>query len=123
MQVANINDISKDTVYNFIPPQSFQTICNGNNITNPLIQSYDKNSSSGTNTLFSGGTSGSANTASYCKNCKRLEEQEKILTYSLNQLLNQSNDIIDKQKLWRQGNIALESDNFGKPTASAAFSL
>jgi len=113
MQVTNISDISKEMMYSFIPPQSLQTICNGNNGPNPLAQSYDKTTSSGTNTFTSGLTSAGASTASYCKNCKRMEEQERILTYSLNQFLNQMNDVADKEKLWRQGAISCEVDNFG----------
>lgn len=112
MQVTNISDISKDVIYNFVPSSSLQTIGNGNTAPNPLAQSYDKNMSSGTLTLASG-NSGVASSASYCKNCKRLEEQEKILTYSLNQMLNQLSDVVDKERLWRQGNISFEVDNFG----------
>jgi hypothetical protein len=108
MQMGNPGEISKDMIYNFIPPQNLQTICNGN-IANPLTQSYEKVTSSGVNTLTSAGVSAS----SYCKNCKRMEDQEKIMTFSLNQLLNQITDVADKEKLWRQGNISFEIDNFG----------
>jgi len=108
MQMGNPGEISKDMIYNFIPPQNLQTICNGN-ITNPLTQSYEKGNSSGVNTLTSAGMSASSS----CKNCRRMEEQEKIMTFSLNQLLNQITDVVDKEKLWRQGNISFELDNFG----------
>jgi len=110
MQMGNPGEISKDMIYNFIPPQNLQTICNGN-IANPLTQSYEKVTSSGVNTLTS---AGGVSASSYCKNCKRMEEQEKIMTFSLNQLLNQITDVVDKEKLWRQGNISFELDNFGK---------
>ncbi len=111
MQMGNPGEISKDMIYNFIPPQNLQTICNGN-IANPLTQSYEKVTSSGVNTLTSAGVSAS----SYCKNCKRMEDQEKIMTFSLNQLLNQITDVADKEKLWRQGNLSFEIDNFGIKT-------
>ncbi len=110
MQVANIGEMTKDLSYNFIPPQNLQTICNGNN-PNPLAQSYDKAPSSGANTLTSGMTGISSN--SCCKNCRKMEEQEKMITYTLNQLLNQMTDVLDKERLWRQGNISFEVDNFG----------
>jgi len=109
MQVTNIGEMAKD-VYNFIPPQNLQTICNMNNSTQ-MTQNYEKAPSSGVNTLTSGMTGISTN--SYCKNCKKMEEQERILTYSLNQLLNQISDAVDKERLWRQGNISFEVDNFG----------
>jgi len=111
MQVTNIGEMAKD-VYNFIPPQNLQTICNGNNQIQ-MTQSYDKAASSGANTLTSGMTSAGISTHSSCKNCKKMEEQERIVTYTLNQLLNQISDVTDKERLWRQGNISFEIDNFG----------
>lgn len=113
MQMQNFNDMPREaTTYNFGPPQNLNTICNGNNNTNSLVQSHEKNASSG-NTLTSGAASGTtASMSSHCKNCKRLEEQERILAYSLNQVLNHVNDIIDKENAWRQGAIAFSIGNF-----------
>lgn len=113
MQISNFNDVPRDATYNFGPPQNLNTICNGNNLTNSLPQSQEKNASSGSNTLTSGAASGTtASMSSHCKNCKRLEEQERILAYSLNQVLNHVNDIIDKENAWRQGAIAFSIGNF-----------
>ena len=58
-----------------------------------------------------------SNSNSYCKNCKKYEENEKFLLISMNEILNLFNDITDKEKLWRQGKINFEHENIGIVTS------
>ena len=50
---------------------------------------------------------------SYCKNCKRMEENERIMIFTLNEILNGMGDVLEKEKMWRQGKISFEYENPG----------
>ena len=81
---------------------------------NMLTMSYEKNNANSNNTLsLSGLNSGTTNMHSYCKNCKRMEENERMLIHELNEMINSFSDILDKEKLWRQGKLNFGYENFG----------
>ena len=48
-----------------------------------------------------------------CKNCKIYEENEKMLIHILTNITNLVTDILDKEKMWRQGLYSIE--DFDRP--------
>lgn len=42
-----------------------------------------------------------------------MEENERMLIHELNEMINSFSDILDKEKLWRQGKLNFGYENFG----------
>ena len=96
-----------------------------NGFTNSVVSSglnsangnIPSNLGSGTG-VFGTTSNSNSNSNSYCKNCKKYEENEKFLLISMNEMVNLLNDITDKEKLWRQGKLNFEYDNIGIITSN-----